>query len=394
MQSRVDSSQTSESAGTRLLAAACALRPTIDAVADDIERERRLPASLVDALYDAGLFHLLLPRTFGGSELDLLSFARIVEELAKSDASVAWCIGQANGLTANFAYFPSAVGHDVFSGGGRAILANGPGEGNVPGRALGENEGYRISGRWAFASGITHAAWLLAICQLPSGDAEPQVRLMLLPIEQATILDTWHVSGLRGTGSHSFVVDDVFVPAERSIDATTGSPRETGPLYLFTAAGIFGPSFAAVALGIADTALRSSIDFAGGKTQRGVSRALRDSPTVQASLARASARLAAARALLHHTLSEVWAVAEQRGSVSTAERVRVRLASTHAIHEAAAVVDVAYEMAGSNAIFANGPFERRFRDVHAVTQQLQGRAAHFETVGRFLLGLDPSSSFL
>jgi alkylation response protein AidB-like acyl-CoA dehydrogenase len=265
-----------------------------------------------------------------------------------------------------------------------------------------DGDGYRISGRWTFASGCQHAGWLLAQCQLHTADgrplfasdAEPELRLMLLPIEQATILDTWQVSGLRGTGSHTFEIVDLHVPEEHSILIADRTRRERGPLYLFTSAGWFGPAFASVGIGLAESTLGAVLDLAGGKTPRGASRTVRESATVQSALARARARLSAARAFLHQTLAEVWQHAEDQNVVTTGDRVHVRLASTHAIHEAAAVVDTAFEIAGSHAIFATEPFERRFRDVHAVTQQLQGRAAHFEAVGRYLLGLDPASPFL
>jgi alkylation response protein AidB-like acyl-CoA dehydrogenase len=393
---------TTRPTGELLLAAACRLRETIEAAADGIERDRRLPDTLVDALYEAGLFTMLVPAAYGGGELDLLSFVRVIEELARADGSVAWCVGQADGLSAYSAYFDPRVAREVFENPTRrAILANGPGEGNRPGRAVPDGDGYRISGRWMFASGILHASWLLAICRLHDadgqplvdGESKPELRLMLLPIEQATILDTWHVSGLRGTGSQTFEVTDLHVPSERCVHVADMARRERGQLYQFTAAGIFGPCFAAVALGLAESTLRATIELASGKTPRDTS-GLRERATVQAGLARARARLSGARALLHQTLSQVWERAEREGVVTTGDRVDVRLAATHAIHEAAAVVDVAYEIAGSHAIFANGPFERRFRDVHAVTQQLQGRAEHFEAVGRYLLGLDPASPFL
>src|SRR5215207_355972 len=288
-------------AGEALLAAAGALRPAIEAASDGIERDRRLPAPLVTALYESGLFHMLVPAAFGGSELDLLTFARVVEELARADGSVAWCVGQACGLSAYSAYFEPRVAREVFGERDRrAILANGPGEGNRPGRAMPVSGGYRITGRWTFASGCLHATWLLAICHLhdrdgqprfsDASDNEPDLRLMLLPIEDAQILDTWHVSGLRGTGSQTFVIDDLLVPDERCVLVADSTRREPGPLYLFTSAGLFGPAFGSVAVGLAESTLSATIELAAGKTPRGLSRTVRDSPTVQSSLARARAR--------------------------------------------------------------------------------------------------------
>ena len=390
--------------GAELLEAARALGPTIAAQAETIERERRLPEPLVDELYAAGLFTMLVPTVLGGAELDLPTYVRVIEELARADASVAWCVGQASGLSAYMVYLDPVAAAEVFAPGRRTIFANGPGQGNTPGRAIAAPGGYRVSGRWNFASGIRHASWLLAICHLFGADGQPLLnnddgkpaeRLLLLPKEQAELHDVWQVSGLRGTGSFSFSLADVFVPAPYAIWVRPACRRpDVGPLYQFSNSGIFGPSFGSVSLGLAHSALGALITFADAKTPRGSSSAISHSATVQATVARAHARLGAARAFLHQTLDEVWADLLRSGTLDTGQRVAVRLAATHATHEAAAVVDAAYAAAGSTAIFASQPFERRFRDAHAVTQQVQGRAGHYETVGRFLLGLDPASPFL
>jgi len=388
--------------GDQLLLATRGLAARISGLAERIEEERRLPDSLVDEMVAAGLFTMLVPRSLGGAELDLPSYVKVVEELARADASVAWCVGQASGLSIVAAHLDRDTAKSIFQGHGRPILANGPGEGNSPGCALPVEGGYRISGKWNFASGSRHASWLQAICQVQTDDGrptmtvegEPNVRLMLFPIEHATLLDTWHVSGLRGTGSFSFTVDDLFVPEERAALIAPQTRRERGPLYLSSGSGVFGPSFGSVALGIAHTTLQSFIDMAQDKTPRGAGRTVRDSETVQALVARSHARLQSARLFLHHTLREVRQAIDETDRLEVGQQVAIRLASTNATHEAASVVDAAYEAAGSTAIFNNRPFERRFRDIHAVTQQLQARAAHFETAGRYLLGLDPNSPFL
>jgi indole-3-acetate monooxygenase len=388
--------------GETLIAAASALQSRIADVAERIERDRALPAELVGALYDAGLFSMLLPARLGGSELDLPSFVRAVEQLARADASVAWCIGQANGLAAYMAYLDPAAACEVFDRSQPVIMANGPGEGNRPGRAMEVEGGYRVSGRWMFASGIGHATWLLAVCQVCDDDQQPRLdpggkpaqRLMVLPKADAVLHDVWHVSGLRGTGSQSFAFDDAFVPARYAIRFAPETRRERGPLYLYSNNGIFGPAFGSVALGIAHTCLADLVDFAAGKVPRGMERSIRENATVQTAVATAQARLGAARTYLHQKLGEVWATVAESGVLEVDQQVAVRLAATHATHEAAAVVDTAYSLAGSNAIFEDRPFERRFRDIHAVTQQLQGRKAHYEHVGRYLLGLDPEPAFL
>jgi len=342
-----------------------------------------------------------LPRSLGGTELDLPTYVQAIEELARADASVAWCVGQANGLLNYMAYLEPKVAREVFAH-GRTILANGPGDDNRPGRAVVGEGGYRVTGRWNFASGIGHATWLLAVCHLFNADDSPRVeldgkpalRLMLLPRAAVLIHDVWHVSGLRGTGSQSFSAAHVFVPGTHAIRFAAEARHERGPLYLFTNNGFFGPAFGSVALGIAQSALAAIVDFASGKVPRGMERSIRENATVQASVALCEARLGAARAYLRDTLRDVWDAVSLEGELHLEQQVRVRLAATHATHESAAVVDAAYALAGSNAIFADLPFERRFRDVHAVAQQLQGRRAHYENVGAYLLGLEPQISFL
>jgi alkylation response protein AidB-like acyl-CoA dehydrogenase len=378
-----------------------ALGPTIADAADWIERERRLPPPIVEQLRQAGFFRMLMPASVGGGELDLPTYTRVVEEVARADASTAWCVGQGAGLGTCVAYASPEVAAAVFTDPGIS-LANGPGVANQPGRARATPGGYRVTGRWMFASGCLHATWMLAICELYDADGnrrraasgQPELRSMLVPRAAVEIVDIWHVSGLRGTGSNQFEIADLFVPEEHALWLNARARREPGPLYLFPASAVFGPCFSSLGLGVARAAIDAFVDQASGKTPRGLSRSLRDSPVVQSTLARAEARLGAARAYLRKTLREVWDAVSTRGELRLDQRVALRLAATHGIHEAAAVVDVAYELAGSHAIFADQAFERRFRDVHAVTQQLQGRAAHFETVGRFLLGLEPDTAFL
>lgn len=385
-----------------MLADAHALAPRIQAAADRIEDDRRISQDLVDALLESGIFHMLLARDLGGLEVDLPTYVRVVEALARADASVAWCVGQANGLCNYLSYAEPRVAQAVFAG-GRTILANGPGEGNQPGRAIEVDGGYRVSGKWMFASGVMHASWLLAVCNLRAAsddepildaDDKPAQRLLLIPKSSVTLHDVWHVSGLRGTGSQSFSASDVFVARDHAIRYAPECRRQAGPLYRFSNNGLFGPSFGSVAIGIAHAALGSIVDFAAGKIPRGMERTIRENAVVQSSVALAHARLGAARSYLHQTLTEVWSAVCASGTIDLSQQVAVRLASTHATHEAAAVVDIAYTLAGSNAIFEDRPFERRFRDVHAVTQQLQGRRAHYENAGSYLLGLEPNHAFL
>ena len=261
--------------------------------------------------------------------------------------------------------------------------------------------GFRLTGTWSFASGSHHATWLGAhvAVQGANGEALQRAdggavfRTMLFPKASARMTDIWRVVGLRGTGSDSYSVDDLFVPESHTVLRDPANrPREPGLLYRFSSSNLYSSGFAGVALGIARAALDAFIELARDKIPRGGRRTLRDNNVVQSQVAKAEARLEAARAFLLGSLDDIWREVGSSGALSLEHNTTIRLATTWAIHQAAAVVDAAYHAAGATAIFEENPFERRFRDVHAVIQQYQGRQAHFETVGQVLLGLEPGST--
>ncbi len=375
------------------------LAPTIAACADEIERERRLPDALLQALLDAGLFRLLLPRWLDGFELDPASFVQVIEEVARADASTAWVLCQTSGCSMSAAYLDRAVAREIF-GPRHGILAWGPGPAT---RAVAVDGGYRVTGTWAFASGCRHATWLGGSCPIYEPDGQPRLRpggapetrTMLFPVEQARLEDVWDVIGLRGTASDAFSVSDLFVPRERTlIRDEPGERRYEAPLYCFPTNSLFAAGFAGVALGTARAVLDAFVELAQVKTPRGAARPLRESAVAQASVAQAEARWRSARMLLLGSLAEIWQAVERSGHLRLDQRMQIRLASTHAIHQAKEALDLVYHAAGATAIFASQPFERRFRDLHTVTQQVQGRQAHFEAVGQFLLGLEADTTWL
>jgi alkylation response protein AidB-like acyl-CoA dehydrogenase len=380
------------------LAAARRLAPQVAEYADAIERERRLPPALVEALCAAGLFRMLLPASVGGGEVAPRVFAETVETLAGADASAAWCISQANGCATTAAYLGPGAAREVF-GERRAVLAWGPPN---EARAVAVPGGYRVSGRWSFASGCRHATWLGPACWVVEADGTPhllpggqrELRNFLVPAAMATFEDIWHVSGLRGTGSDAFRLDDVFVPDERApLEQACAERREPGPLYRFPLWSLYASGFASVALGVARAMLDAFLALASEKTPRLQRNTLREQPTVQALVARAEADYRAARAFLHTTLDEAWTMAQSR-DLTPQQLAVLRLAGTDTTHRAVRVADSIYHAAGATAIFEGGAFERRFRDIHAVMQQIQARQAHYESVGRFFLGLDPEASRL
>jgi alkylation response protein AidB-like acyl-CoA dehydrogenase len=373
------------------------LGPELEAAAEDIERRRELPDSIVEDLIERGLFRLLLPRAFDGAELRPAAYVAVIEEVAKHDASVAWCLGQACGCTMTAAYLDLEVARKIF-GARRGIVAWGP-PGLAEARAV--PGGYRLSGTWSFASGSHHATWLGAHVAILHSSGAPQlrpdggpvVRTLLFPKASAGFTDIWHVIGLRGTGSDSYTVTDLFVPEEYTVlrDAAA-KPRQPGLLYAFSSSNIYASGFAGVALGIARSALDAFVELARDKIPRGAKRTLRDNNVVQAQVSQSEARLRGARAFLLGSLDQIWRDIGGSRRLTADHNTTIRLASTWAIHQARDVVDTAYHAAGATAIFESNPFERRFRDIHTVIQQYQGRQAHFETVGQALLGLGPEGA--
>jgi alkylation response protein AidB-like acyl-CoA dehydrogenase len=383
--------------GAAALAAARALAPRLRAAADDAERDRRLPPALVRDLVAAGLFQLCVPRALGGAEAEPSVLLGALEALAEADGAAGWCamIGATTGLVAG--WLPEAAAREIY---GRGPVVTG-GVFAPQGRALVAGGGYRVSGRWAFASGCEHCDWLMGGCVVVEGgaprrlaDGGPETRLVMFPAGAARVLDTWTVSGLRGTGSHDIAVDDLEVPAERSCSLVTGAPRERGPLYAFPPFGLFAASIAAVALGIARHALDALAALAVEKTPTLGRRALRERPVTQAQVAEAEGTLGAARAFLAERVDAAWQPARAGEAVPLEIRARLRLAATGAVAAAARATDVAYQAGGGSAIYASSPLQRCFRDVHAVTQHMLVAAPVYELVGRVLLGVETDTSML
>lgn len=371
---------------------------TLNAAAEGAEGQRRLAADVVEAIRRAGLFRLCVPRRYGGLEATALEMISAIEEVARADASAAWCvaIGATSGLIGG--YLAESDAREIYaadplsaSGGVFAPL----------GEAAAEEGGYRVRGRWPFASGIHHCSWLMGGCVVLedgkprlSANGVPDSRLMLFPAAEARILDTWSVSGLCATGSHDMEVVDLWVPASRSVSLIDDKPREQGPLYLFPVFGCLALGIAAVTLGIARRAIDELCELAAAKTPTGSRRRLGDRGFVQMQVARAEAARGAARALLHETVASTWQMASQSGEISLRQRALLRLAASHAVGEAAKAVDAMYEAGGGTSIYRSSPLQRCFRDVHTATQHLMVAPATYELVGRVLLGREADASVL
>jgi alkylation response protein AidB-like acyl-CoA dehydrogenase len=381
--------------GFGLIERARALAPLIAREADEIERNRRLTAPVVSALVENGLYRALLPQSLGGAEAPPEVFMQMLEEVAKADASTAWCLGQCSVCAMTAAYLDADTAREIFNT-PPGILAWGAIAHEVkvvPG-------GYRATARWDFASGSRQASWLGAHVRIVEADGtprrkpdgSPELRTILFPVTSAMMHDVWDVIGLNGTGTDSYSVDNLFIP--ESYAALRDDPaarREQGPLYKFTTHLTFGLGFAAVSLGVARATLDALVDLARGKESVGL-KAMRENNAVQGQIGRNEASLRAARAYLYATTSEVWRDLAQGNEFTEEHRAAVRLASTWTIHQAAAVVDAAYRMAGATAVFSANKFERRFRDMHAIAQQIQARDTHYEDVGRAILVANSATS--
>ena len=377
-----------------------ALRPAVEAASNQIEETRRLPPPLLDQLHEARLFRLLLPRSSDGIETDPVTFFHVIETIARGDASTAWCLSQAGGCAMSAAYLDLPVARAIFGDDPRAVLAWGPGP-KV--KAIECEGGYKATGVWAFASGGRHATWLGAHCPIFKADGSPrldetgrqQERTMLVRTGDVQWTDIWNTVGLRGTASDQFALNDFFVRADHSITRDFELEcREQGPLYRMGAGTCYQMGFAAVACGIARGALDCFLDVARNKVPRGLKSPIRDNAVVQSNLAQAEVNLRAARAFVLQSMAGIWKDLSAGNTITVEQRITIRMASTNAIHKAKDAVDFAYNAAGATAIFENHPLERRFRDIHTVTQQLQGRLSHFETVGAWMMGANADLTFV
>ena len=369
---------------------------SVSAAAPRIDRARELPPDVVAALHEARLFRVLLPRSLGGDEVDLVTFARVIETVATADASTAWCLSQGGGCAMGAAHLQPAAAKRLF-GPANAVLAWGAG---IQGKAIQVDGGYRVTGKWTFASGSRHATLLgghsyifdAAGHPLRRPDGRQQDRSLLFAREKAEIHDIWHVVGLKGTGSDTYEVRDLFVPHADTIDRESQAELvERAPIFTFAATLVYGVGFSALMLGIVRGMIDDLTRLGMTKTQRGVSMSMRDNPVFQTQIAELEARYRSQRAYLHETCRELFAEVSAAGAITLDQKVRLKLATTFIINQGVQIATDAYRAAGNDAIFEKGPFERRMRDALTASQQTQGRPATYITIGRCLLGLEPDS---
>jgi alkylation response protein AidB-like acyl-CoA dehydrogenase len=313
-----------------------------------------------------------------------------LEELARADAATAWCAMVASTSSLLGAYLPEPEAQLIFAG-GRSVTG---GVFAPRGRAERRDGAFVVDGRWSFVSGVTHCDWVLGGCVVHDGeepallaDGSPDVRLALMPIDAVEVIDTWSVSGLRGTGSHDMTAVAQTVPQARVVSLFADRPLHPGALYSFPLFGLLAIGIASVALGIARGAIEDLASLAGAKTPAAGRKTLAERATVQAQVARAEASLRAARTLVLGEAAAAWTAAERGGEMSQQHRLGLRLAASHATEVAAEVVTAMYNAGGGTSIYDSSMLQRRFRDVHVATQHMMVAPATWELGGRLLLGL-------
>ena len=359
-------------------------------LSDEINIDREIPEVLVNQMLEQGFFRLLVPKSVGGLEISYPDFLKIIFEIAKSDGSVGWCLNQNNVLGTLAAFMPRSLASTIWSN-TKSVLSNGPPKLTKLCPAKG---GYRLSGRWDFSSGIRHANWVVAVANLDekfSLSGSDVMRHMVVPRPWVKLVDLWEVNGLRGTGSFSFEIEDAFIPENYSF-IETKSPTEEGPLYSIPRSLLFSSGFATVALGVARSGLNSVKELSRSKEPQEQAM-LMEQVAVQRDIGMAEAIWKSCFAYINESTEAMWESASKERVIPIGRRIDLRLASTHAIRESVRVIQIAYDLCGSSAIFEQTPIQRCFQDVHAISQQIQGRMSHYETAGQHFLGDEPETRF-
>ena len=354
--------------------------PRIQTQRAEAERARRMPHELIRDMARAGIFRLKAPERYGGAEIDHLTYHRILEEVSRTDASAAWLIMIANEGAAGIGYLAEAAADEIYGPDRDIIIASG-----LKSRHLAVEHvdgGYQVQGQWALASGCPEAAWFAAAVTLAS-TGRPDLRVLLIPREQCTILDTWDALGLRATSSHDFAVDGAFVPERRQI-VFPGRSALPGAAWRGDLRSHLG-GLGSVALGLARAALDEFVALAAHKVPLFSQTPLRERATAQATLAQAEALVRSARAFLHEVLAAMWDT-QCHGDSPTEEQLTLReLAVVHAAQASATAISLLYQAAGSDAVYATSRLERCFRDAHVLTQHVAGSSNPYGQLGRFFM---------
>lgn len=366
------------------------LLPSIAAGAEALEQNREIPPALMAELTTNGCFRMLAPDDSHQSSLpDVLC---TIESLARADGAVGWIVGHVALTQAIFRCFQADTVRELFSAGPDLL---GAGAFAPKGRASYRDGGWVVSGQWPFVSGCEYASWFYLQCVVVKdrsiqlhADGTPLTRMMLLPAAKLEIVDTWRVIGLRGTGSHDVRVKKVFCPDAHSYEFAGSSAVSTAflNLPLMDYAGLF---IGAIALGISRGSLADLVKLARDKRPAFSDRLLSDSQVFQYELGKAEMTLRAARALLYAQANEVWDAAVARRTMKEVDRVAMRATAFQVTNLASQTLNAAYRMAGGSSIYDDNPIQRRFRDMHAVSQHAWNGEQHPGALGQAMVGYRP-----
>ncbi len=381
------------------VARARALAPSVEQCRDEGEQQRRLPRPLFDAMRDAGLFHLWVPRAYGGAEVDIATMVRVTEEVSRQDGAAGWNVMIGANTAILWGFMNERAARGIFDADPNSVIA-----GTIlasAGRAKIVPGGYRIGGRWPLASGCHHANWMVTACFIYGEDGKPklgpdgapQPNAFFVPIGDCEILDTWYSAGLRGTGSHHFQCTDIFVPEDFHFASVGAPPVQRGPLYSTQIPNVWGPNVSAVALGIARDAIESFVALAGDKKPSRMNSLLAQQDVVQHKVGQAEGLLRSGRAFLMETIGDMWALMSAGKPVPPELAALNRLACATAVQNAIAATDLMFGAAGATSIYATSRLERCFRDVHMVSQHGVVGPTNIIFAGRSILGLTPEGAF-
>jgi len=380
-----------------MLDRARSLGPELRDRSAEIEDLRRLPDDLVDGLVADGLLRLWVPAALGGPELDLVEGLEVFRELARHDTAVGWCSMIASTTSVCAGLLPEEHARVLYGDPG-AVTG---GLAAPVGRARSVDGGLRVDGRWAWGSGTSHCTAIGGGVLLVDEHGAPAPRddgllvaFAFFDRDDVEILDTWHVLGVRGSGSNDYEVRGAFVPEGRWVELTRPVPRVDGALYRFPIFTLLAASVASTAIGVAERAVEELALLAGGKVPQGSNRTLAERPAAQAELARAEATAASARALLLERCGDAWETSVAGDAPTVAQRRAIRLAATDAAQRCADAVSRLHRMGGGEAVYRRSPLERLFRDANVISQHAMTAERTYELAGRLRLGLDTDTSTL
>ncbi len=379
------------------LDAARALQDELAARAQEMEDVRRLPADLAAKLAEGGLFRMVTPAAYGGLECTPRQIVDAVEAVAEANASAGWCVMIGATTAMNAAYMEPTTAREIYDD--PTIITGGV---FAPmGKATVDGDDFVVSGRWQWGSGSANCTWLCGGCMvyengelrtLPSG--RPDTRMMIFPAADVQLLDTWHVMGLKGTGSGDIAVENVRVPQARSVSLVVDRPHIDGALYKFPAFGLLSLGVAATAMGNAKGALNAFIQLGSAKKSQGSRKTLGERAPIQAETSRLMAAFRAARAYLHDEIELTWEVAQNSDEIPVDRRAALRMACTHMVRTGAEISRVCYDLGGGAALFQASDLQRRFRDAHAMTQHIVTAPSSWELTGRLLFDLPTDASMV